>query len=111
MAMRISNLDSQFLTRKRIDCLNCQCEWPFCNILRNFFNKKFLDLYLEYTLNSTGHSEQFDFFDSCLLCKRFRMQMYWFHENINEFHLNINSYIISKNYTPISIIYLNALLK
>ena len=40
---------------------------PFCTILKNFFNKKFLDLSLEITLNSAGHSENFDFFHPCLL--------------------------------------------
>ena len=40
---------------------------PFCNIFKNFFNKKFLDLSLEITLNSAGHSENLDFFHPCLL--------------------------------------------
>ena len=40
---------------------------PFCNIFKNFFNKKFLDLSLEITLNSAGHSENFDFFHPCLI--------------------------------------------
>ena len=37
---------------------------PFWNTLKNFFSKKFLDLSLEYTLNSADHSENFDFFAS-----------------------------------------------
>ena len=42
-------------------CLNCWCARTFLNILENFFNKKFLELSLECTINSAGHSETFDF--------------------------------------------------
>ena len=37
---------------------------PFWNIFENFFTKKFLDLPLEYTLNSAKQSENFDFLAS-----------------------------------------------
>ena len=42
---------------------------PFWNIFENFFNKKFLDLQLKYTLNSAKQSENFNFLASrpCLL--------------------------------------------
>ena len=45
-----------------IYCLNCWWACAFYNISKNFVNKKFLYLSLEYTLNSAGHSANFDFF-------------------------------------------------
>ena len=43
-------------------------DWAFYNIFKNFVNKKFLYLSLEYTLNSAGHSENFDFFGTLSIC-------------------------------------------
>ena len=45
-----------------IYCLNCWWAHAFRNIFKNFDNKKFLYLSLKYTLNSAGHSENFNFF-------------------------------------------------
>ena len=45
-----------------IYCLNCWWACTFYNIFKNFVNKKFLYLSLEYTLNSDGHSANFGFF-------------------------------------------------
>ena len=61
--MLISNKGKKFLTGRRISYLCCLWAWPGSNIFKNFFNKKFLDLSLEYTLNSAGYSGNIDFFD------------------------------------------------
>ena len=62
--MLISNKGKKFLTGRQISYLCCLWARPGSNIFKNFFNKKFLDLSLEYTLNSAGHSENIDFFRS-----------------------------------------------
>ena len=49
-----------------IYCLNCWWARTFYNIFKNFVNKKFLNLSLEYTLNSAGNSANFDFSGPCL---------------------------------------------
>ena len=65
--MLISNKGKKFLTGRQISYLCCLWAWPGSNIFKNFFNKKFLDLSLEYSFNSAGHSENIDFFGPCLL--------------------------------------------
>ena len=52
----------------------------FSIFLKNLFNKKFLDLSLEITLNSAGHSENLDFFHPCLVVTWFEEIFVW------EFH-------------------------
>ena len=60
--MLISDKGKKFLTGRRISYRLCLWAWPGSNIFKNFFNKKLLDLSLEYSFNSAGHSENFDFF-------------------------------------------------
>ena len=60
--MLISNKGKKFLTGRWISYLCCLWAWPGSNIFKNFFNKKFLDLSLEYPFNSAGHSDNIDFF-------------------------------------------------
>ena len=62
----ITTKGKKFLTGRRISYRLCLWAWPGSNIFKNFFNKKFLDLSLEYSFNSAGHSENIDFLGPCL---------------------------------------------
>ena len=65
-----------------IYCLNCWCARAFCNIWKNNFNKKFLKLSLECTVNSAGRSGTFDFFGTLSIINEYRN---------SEFHLIIQN--------------------
>ena len=62
--MLISNKGKKFLTGRPISYLCGLWARPGSNIFKNFFNKKFLDLFIECTLKSAGHSENIDIFRS-----------------------------------------------